>query len=85
MRLLAIYVALSAFSLLGALLRNGGIYELFGRVISVFLSLPWCLIADHFKAREGTNEALSFVAGGMVINSILIWLSVLAFKKFSRQ
>ena len=85
MRPLVIYVLVSAFSLFGAVLRDGGLYEVFGRVFSVFLSLPWCLVADHYKAREGTNAALLFVAGGMLLNSLAIWLLSLALRKFAKS
>lgn len=72
MPLLIAYVLVSALSLAGALAANGGGAEFFGRVLSVFLSLPWCLIADHFKFQEGTPQALAIVAAGMVANSLIL-------------
>lgn len=77
MPLLVAYIVVSALSLMGAFAANGGAAEVAGRVLGLLLSLPWCLVADHFNFREGTPQGLAFVAAGMVINSLLMLALIL--------
>jgi hypothetical protein len=84
MPLLIAYVLVCALSLAGALAANGGGAEIAGRVLSALLSLPWCLLADHLKFQEGTRPALAIAAAGMMANSLLLGVNVLAKRRRRR-
>jgi hypothetical protein len=75
MPLLLIYITTAILSLLLAM-TNGGALEVLGRVLIVFLAMPWVFSADYFQVREGTFLGLLFAVGGIATNSFLLWMLI---------
>jgi uncharacterized protein YybS (DUF2232 family) len=48
---------------------DGSASYVVGRIFSLFLSLPWCLVADRYGVQEGSPESYYFDIGGMLINA----------------